>query len=329
MKKGLAWILALLLLLGAAVGCAAPAPAPEKTEVRLGLLKGPTGIGGAYLLERNAVGEANNAYTHSLFASPTDITAKIISQELDLAAVPSNLAATLYAKTNGDVKVVAVNTLGTLYLLENGDTVHSPEDLRGRTVLLSGQGATPEYALDYILDAYGLKNEVKVEFVAEHAEAAAKMTAGEADLVLLPEPNVTTVLKKAPGARIALDLDELWTAAAEKKGEAGRKLIMGCVVARTSFVEEHKAALDAFLKEYRESIEYANAHPAETGVLCEKYEIVPSAAVAEAAIPNCHIAFLEGAEMKTELSAFLGVLYGYKAQIVGGKLPDDAFYYAK
>lgn len=166
MKKGLAWILALLLLLGAAVGCAAPAPAPEKTEVRLGLLKGPTGIGGAYLLERNAVGEANSAYTHSLFASPTDITAKIISQELDLAAVPSNLAATLYAKTNGGVKVVAVNTLGTLYLLENGDTVHSPEDLRGRTVLLSGQGATPEYALDYILDAYGLKNEVKVEFVA-------------------------------------------------------------------------------------------------------------------------------------------------------------------
>ena len=88
-------------------------------------------------------------------------------------------------------------------------------------------------------------------------------------------------------------------------------------------------ALDAFLKEYKESIEYANAHPAETGVLCEKYEIVLSAAVAETAIPNCHIAFLEGAEMKTELSAFLGVLYGYKAQIVGGKLPDDAFYYAK
>ena len=47
--------------------------------------------------------------------------------------------------------MLAINTYGILYIVENGDTVNSVADLKGKTIYASGKGATPEYALRYVL----------------------------------------------------------------------------------------------------------------------------------------------------------------------------------
>lgn len=97
-------------------------------------------------------------YEVTLGADPAnDIVPKLINGELDLAAVPTNLAASLYNKTQGGVKLLALNTLGVLHILENGESVHSMADLAGaKTLYATGQGANPEYVLHYLLEQNGL-----------------------------------------------------------------------------------------------------------------------------------------------------------------------------
>ena len=68
------------------------------------------------------------ADTFELAAAPDEVSAKLVQGEVDIAAVPANLASVLYNKTNGGVQVLAVNTLGVLYIVEDGDTVQSIAD---------------------------------------------------------------------------------------------------------------------------------------------------------------------------------------------------------
>lgn len=300
----------------------------ESIQIRLAALKGPTALGMVELLEQNEQGESANQYEVTLAGAPDEITGKIISGELDVAAVPTNLASVLYNKTEGQVQLAALNTMGVLYLLEAGDTIHSVADLAGKTIYATGQGSTPEYALNLVLEKNGLTpgEDVTVTYLDEHSEIPPLLASGQAEVALLPQPFVTSVLMQNDKVRVALDLTEEWDHAVD--GESG--LTMGCVVVRKAFAEEHPEALNRFLDEYRTSVEFVNstdglAHAAE---LAEHFDIM-KAAVAQKAIPECNIVFVEGDEMQQLAGGFLQVLMDANPKSVGGKLPDEGFYYKR
>ena len=300
----------------------------EKVDINLAALSGPTALGMLDLLEKNENGEAANNYNVTIATAPDEVTGKIISGELDIAAVPTNVAATLYNKTEGQVQIAALNTMGVLYVLETGDTIQSVADLAGKTIYATGQGSTPEYALNLVLEKHGLTpgEDVEIVFAADNAEIAPLLASGEAQVALLPQPFVTSVLTQNENVRVALDLTEEWDKAVN--GESG--LTMGCVVVRKEFAEQNKEALDRFLDEYKQSVETVTseeglAHAAE---LAEHYNII-KAAVAEKAIPECNIVFVEGDEMQQIAGGFLQVLYDANPQAVGGQLPNDDFYYKR
>ena len=327
-KRTLALVTALVLVLALVAGCTAgqPGATAEKTKVNVAALNGPTGMGLAKLMDDQDKGTTKNDYSFTLAGAPDDIVAKITSGEVDIAAVPTNLAASLYNKTNGNVRLIAVNTLGVLYIVENGDTVQSVADLKGKTVYATGQGATPEYALDEILTKNGIDpdKDVTVEYKSEHSELATLVTSGQVKLALLPEPFVTNVTLKNKDVRVALDLTKEWNAANDNDKS---ELVMGVMIARKDFVEQNPQALKDFLAEYKTSTEYVNANVEEAAALIEKYGILPSAEVAEKALPNCNIVFTDGQAMKEQVAPFLKVLYDANPKSVGGKLPDDAFYF--
>ncbi len=294
------------------------APA-EKAAVKLGLLKGPTGMGAAYLLQQNADGKALNDYTLTLAGAVDQIQAGLLNGELDIAAVPANMAAVLYAKTEGKVKMLAVNTLGVLYIMSTDENVKTVEDLAGKKILSAGQGTTTEYVLNYLLNAHNVTN-AEIEFAAEHAEVLTRAKAGEFDTVLLPEPFVTQMKGADAGFSTVLDLTKEWEAL------GNGLLTMGCIAVRAEFAEAHPDAVAAFLQDYEESISYVNANVEEAAGLIEKFEIA-AAAVAKAALPHCNITFMAGEDMKTNVSAYLAVLAEANPQSVGGALPGDDFYY--
>lgn len=291
----------------------------EKTNINIGLLKGPTGMGAAYMLQKNADGNARNAYTLTLAGAVDQIQSGLINGELDIAAVPTNMAAVLNAKTEGKVKILAVNTLGVLYIMSSRDDIASVEDLAGKTVLSAGQGTTTEYVLNYLLEKHGV-TDCTVEFAAEHAEVLTQAKSGAYDTVLLPEPFVTQMKGADAGFATVLDLTHEWEAL------GNGLLTMGCIAVRTEFAENNPDAVRHFLADYAESIEYVNAHTEEAAQLIEQFEIA-GAAVAKAALPNCNITFMEAYNMRDNVSKYLKILAEFNPQSVGGAVPSDDFYY--
>jgi len=321
MKKALALVLAAILCLFAFAGCQKE-ETPE--SVRIFALKGPTGMGMSKMIsDSTADGEESN-YTFTIAASPEELSAEIINGTYDIAAVPTNLAAVLYNKTEGALMIGAVNTLGVLYVLENGNTVQSISDLNGKTIYATGQASTPEYVLDYILDANGI--ECEVIYLTEHAELATQMAAGGVVLGMLPVPNVTSVMAQNPDVRIALNLTEEWEKAAQKNGDDGA-LYQGCVVIRREFAKTYPNAVKKFLEEYKASVEFVNGNPTEASQIIADCGIIPAAGVALKALPDANIVFIPGDEMAEGLRGFFEVLFASNPKSVGGKVPDDAIFY--
>jgi len=287
-------------------------------KIKIGVLAGPTGMGMAKLMKDAETGESN--YSFELFSAPTDVTGLLVNKELDIAALPTNLASALYNKTNGEVILLAVNTLGVLYVLEKGDTVHSVNDLEGKKIYSSGQSSVPQYALDYVLKQSNISCEV--EYFATHQELATQALSGNADIILLPEPMVSTVLAKNSDFRIALDFNSVWEDACDRKA----LLAMGCLAVRKEFYESNRSAVEGFLKEYKASVEFVNNNSEQAAEYIAELKIVPAAAIALKAIPNSKIVFINGDEMKAKVNEFLQILYESDKTSIGGNIPKDDFY---
>ena len=293
----------------------------QSISMRVAGLAGPTGIGLVNLMKSQDNKTAKNDYTFSVVSDPTEIVAGMTNGSYDIAACPVNLASTLYNKLQGNIQVLSVNTKGVLYILENGNTINSLSDLAGKKLYATGQGSTPEYILNYLLENSGITDKVTVEYVASHDELATLAASGKATISMLPEPKVTAALAKNQELRIALNLTE------EFEKISGKTLIQGVVIAKKDFVEKNPEAVKMFLKEYETSINAANNDIETTSALCEQYGIIPKAAIAKRAIPNCNIAYIDGADMKASVSANLQIFFDANPKSIGGKLPSDDFYF--
>ena len=269
-------------------------------------------------------GKASQHYDLQLYGAADEIVPKLIKGELDMAAIPANLAATLYQKTNGGIQVMAVNTLGVLYVVEKGDSVHSFADLKGRTILSTGKGTTPEYVLRYLLTKNGLDpdKDVKIEYYSEASEVTAQMASTQDAIAVLPQPYVTAAGLKDDTLRVALDLTAEWDKVADTQ------LITGVTVVRKAYAEEHPDVVAAFLADYAQSVNAANTDLDGTAALCEEQGVVAKAAIAKKALPNCNIVCLTGEELKADVSGYLQVLYDADPAAVGGTLPGEDFYWA-
>lgn len=302
---------------------AASSQAAGSSAIRIAGLKGPTSMGLVKLMNDSEEGKASNSYEFTMAAAADEITPKLIKGDLDMAAVPANLASVLYSKTQGKVVVLNVNTLGVTYIVENGKAINSVADLKGKTIYGTGKGSIPEYALRFVLKKNGLDpdKDVKLEWKSEPTEVVALMKQQKDVVAMLPQPFVTVAAGQVENYRVALSITDEWA-----KQDKESKFITGVMVARKDFVEQNKDKVASFLKEYEASIKYANENVEDAAKLVEKYDIV-KAAVAKNALPKCNITFIAGDEMKSALSGFYKALFDLAPESVGGALPNEDIYY--
>ncbi len=341
MKKLISLILAAVMLLSLAACAkeeAAPATeAPVVTEavaettaapeteapavpVNVMVLNGTTGFGMANLMDATANSQASQDYNVSVETDASNIVAALANGSVDIAALPTNAAATVYNKTQGKVQVLALNTLGVLYLVTDGSvTVESMADLAGQTVYAPAQN--PSFIFQHIVEANGLTDVTIDNTYAQPADLNTAVAAGEVSIAVLPEPMVTVAKSKNPNLVVALDLTAEW----DKIAPAG-SLVQGCVVVRKAFAEENPDAVKTFLAEYGASIEALTTDIEGTAAKIEATGIFTKAAVAAKAIPNCNVCFITGEEMQTALAEFLTIMHGVAPASVGGSIPADDFY---
>ena len=289
----------------------------EDAKVRVGALKGPTTIGIIGMMAEDFAGEGSYEFTIATQAS--ELMAQMISKDLDIALIPANAAATLYNKTKGAVEVIDINTLGVLYCVTGDESIKSVKDLAGKTVVLTGQGTTPEYSLRYLLTKNGV--DAELEFKSEATEVVSALSADPTLVGVLPQPFATAALAKNDALHSAFSLSDEWDAVSD-----GSRLVTGVTVVRREFLEEHADAVKAFLADHHTSADKAVSDVTATAEMVVAKEIIAAQPVAEKAIPLCNIVCIDGEEMKTVLSGYLEVLYNEDAASVGGALPGDDFY---
>lgn len=294
--------------------------APAAEPVNVMVLNGTTGFGMANLMDAAANGEASQTYNFTVETDASNIVAALANGSADIAALPTNAAATVYNKTQGGVQILALNTLGVLYLVTDGSvTIESMADLAGQTVYVPAQN--PTFIFQHICQANGLTDVTIDNTYAQPADLNTAAAAGEVSIAVLPEPMVTVARSKNADLTVALDLTEEW----DKVSPAG-SLVQGCVVVRKAFAEENPAAVAAFLEEYGASIEALTADIEGTAAKIEAQGIFTKAAVAAKAIPNCNVCFITGAEMQSAMAEFLNIMFEVAPASVGGAIPGDDFY---
>ena len=303
---------------------------PAQTATfRIAGMKGPTTMGMTKMMKDAEANNADETYTGNvynveMFGTAAEINPLLIQGQLDVAAVPANVAATLYNKTAGEVQVVAVNTLGVLYMVQIGDEISSIRDLKGKTIYTTGKGTTPEYTLRYILSKNGIDpdKDVTVEYKSEATEVGALLAAAEGNMVaMLPQPYVTGVMAQNENVKVCLDMTEEWGKISDQQ------LITGTLVARKAFIEENKEAFGVFLADYAASTDYVTANVDEAAAWIAEYGIVAKEPLAKKALPQCNITCVTGAEMKALVENYCAVLADMNPASVGGAVPAEDFYY--
>lgn len=296
----------------------------DRTQVDFMVLSGPTGVGAAKLLSDNDAGTTLNDYNAEVVTENGQIQTALTSGEVDIAAIATNVAANLAAQSDGSIQMLAVNTLGVLYILDKNVGITSLADLSGKTIYATGKGANPEYILNYLLTQNGVDptTDVTIEWLTAE-EVSAKMISSDSAVCMLPVPAATALMAKDSAVKQAISLSDAW----DELGNGS--LAMGCVVARTEFIEENPQAVADFLTEYEASINYMKdeANLDTASELVAQYKITPSAAIAAAAIPQCNLTFASGQEMKDLVEGYFSVLFQANPASIGGRMPYDSFYY--
>lgn len=291
-------------------------------DISVAYMTGPTGVGMVKLNADSDEKKTENNYTFKVAATADEFKADFLAKKINIASVPTNLAAALYNATGGKVRILAVNTYGVLSIIENGNSITSIKDLKGKTLYATGKGQNPEYILKYILEKNNIdsENDLTIKFV-DSKELTAKIISGEAQIAMAPEPAASTVLTKNDKLNRVLSINDEWAKISDSK------LMMGCVIALDSYVQENPKAVEKFLSEYEKSVNFATENIDKTAEYCEKYGVAASAAIAKKAIPNCNLCFVTGTQMKDNVNAYINVLFDADAKSIGGKLPADDIYY--
>ncbi|MDL2302225.1 ABC transporter substrate-binding protein [Lachnospiraceae bacterium OttesenSCG-928-D06] len=308
-------ILTLILL----TGCAQGEKAENNVPIRIASLKGPTSMGLLFMKEDTSI------YSFQMATTVDEILPLMMKEELDIALLPANVAAILYDKMEGGITVTHINTLGVLYMVSEDDSIKQVEDLRGKTIYLTGKGTTPDYVLRYILSENGLEEtEYTLEYKSEATEVAAILLEEEDAIGLLPQPFVTAACVQNPSLHIVMDLNEQWDL---RKGSEGSSMVTGVTVVRTAFLEENEEAVRSFMEQHKNSSQAINTDVEKGAKRCVEEGIIANEVIAEKAIPECNITYIDGMEMKKALSNYLKVIGEQNIESIGGSIPKDDFYY--
>ena len=267
---------------------------------------------------------AKMAY-ESIVATDT-LAPKLISGEADFAIVPSNLAIKVYNK-GAAYQYAGATVWGVLYLAAAEDTIKDWADLKGKTVTLVGRGLTPDLIFRYLLTKNGLTpdTDVTFEYVAGATELAPLFLSGKAEIALLPEPMLTQVLTKKPETKVVFDIQAEW-----KKATGGEDSYpQTAVLVKKEVAENYPNLTQAFLEKLAESVDFANKNPQAVGAYMEEISDNWKAAVVSKAIPRCNLAYKDGADTREALETYYTELMSFGAENIGGKMPDEAFYYQK
>jgi len=290
-------------------------------------LIGPSGVGMAYLFSNHPDLGTATAVSLEAEASVDILLPKLINGDIDIGILPPNVAAKLYNLDGKSIVAGAVVGNGMLSLVTRDSSIRTMADLAGKKVSVAGQGSTPEYVFRALLEKAGLKKDsVTLDYSIPTPELAAALVSGRISYAVLPEPFATLAVMNGADGSVpiirAIRLRDAW-----KESDLGSDFPMTVCVIRKAYAERHPSTVRKFLAAYKASIEWTVAHPAESGAMVEAANLGLKAPVVTKAIPSSNYVYIPADEGRDSIESLLSVFLGFSPESIGGRLPDDGFYF--
>ena len=348
MKKKFIITIALTLIMAlsvtvALVGCenngddTGDGTTPETVTVNVVVPDGSPAIAIAKLVSEKPT-FAGYDIKYSIVEGVTQISAAILNDTANIAIAPLNLGATMYNKGMG-VKLVTTNVQGSLYMVgknmpEGATTAEKLASLKGKVVYNIGQGATPDLTFKYILDHFGIEyaegdtataGVVTLNYVNTGSELIPLLKQGKAEYGIMGEPAVTKANANA-GTSTVFDIQALWQ---EATGSATAGFPQAGVFVKDSLLtSEHAAFIEWFITKLTENDEWAPANAETVSSALTSAGSTSLAGLTSATIAACNLDTIKAADAKAAVNTYLKVLFDFNKATVGGKMPDDNFFYA-
>lgn len=297
----------------------------QAEKLRVGVLSGPSCIPVAYMME-NTKRLNSIVVNYENFSDPQALLPKMIKKEIDIGFLPVNVAAKVYNSSNKAIICCGVTGNGNISLITTDKNIKRFSDVKGHTVSVAGQGATPDYMFRYLLEQNSVdinQDGITLDYSTPNAQIAAQLISGKTRYAVVPEPFVTVAKSKSKNVTAPLNFQKEYEAVRGKD----QTYPLTVMVVRKAFAEENKDVLNEFLKIYESSYKWTVKNPVNAGKLSEKYNLGLTAAVVTQAIPESNYTFVPAQMAKQQIETLLSIFNTYDPASYGGIIPGNDFYY--
>ncbi|WDV44447.1 stalk domain-containing protein [Clostridiaceae bacterium M8S5] len=297
---------------------------PEKVDVNVNYLGGPSAISLIKMLKDKPYLGKNVNVNYEMLKQVSLIQANMLNKKADFIVAPTNLGANIYNKTKGEYILADVYSWGVLYL-SSTEEIKDFSGLKGKEIYLIGKTGTPGIVFNKLLQLNGLdpEKDVKLIYLSSPQELAMYMISGKAKTAVLPEPVQTQVLMKNKKVKVVMNIQEEWG----KKYDSKLGFPQSSIFVKKEFLDAHRDIVKSFLREHKNSIKWVNENNAQAGLAGKELGIMPSEKIIEKSIPRCNLKYVDAKDAKAAVKEFLNTILSFNPKSIGGKLPDDGFYY--
>lgn len=311
----------ILLSLGC-IACKESAVKGKYDGLTLASLNGPSSMALIKLID-SLDSDSHAGLKADILDEPLLVRKMMLEGSADFAILPTTMAAILYNK-GLDYRLIAIPVWGSLYLFGADTTIGGWEDLRGKRVNVMARGMTPDVLFRYLLEKNGIRPEADIVLdysYPTHIELANAVAAGQAELAVLSEPLVSMVAAKNINIHPILDLNTEW------ERTTGIAMAQTALLAKGHIIRDNPELVERVIDACRKSVEWVNTNPDSAASLIVGYGILPDVQTAMASIPRSHMDFKSAGDISAEIEAYLSIFFNMEPDIIGGKIPDEAFIY--
>ncbi len=283
------------------------------------------------MVETDALADITDILKFEIWKNPDQLRTLALNGKTDFIATPTNVAANLYNR-GADIRLLNVSIWGVLWMVSREQGLQTLADFKGKEIAMPFRGDMPDLIFTELAEQQGLdpKKDFKLRYVANPLNAMQLLILRRVDHALLAEPAVSMALYKTKTFPAKLVAPDLYRSVDLQK-EWGRLLKREAKIPQAGMAVINKK-LDAhvirrFNEEYEKATKWCLDHPDEAGeMVAKRIPMLLPEAVSEA-IKVSQFNHVSAKDAREELEYFFTLLHKRTPALIGGKLPDDGFYY--
>ena len=284
-----------------------------------------------HMVETGALKELAEKVEFVTWKDPDQLRVLALGNKADFVAMPSNVAANLYNRGQ-PLKLLNISTWGVLWMVSRDPSLKTLADFRGKEIAMPFRADMPDIVFGLIAEKSGLdpKKDFRLRYVASPLDAMQLLIGRQVEHALLAEPAVSMALRKtksfpvsviAPELHRSVDLQQAWGQLMKQEARIPQAgvAVVGKALGDQALQEKIMAA-------YEKSLLWCQKNALACGeMVAKRIDLLTPQAVADS-LAVSQTRHVSAVAAQTELEFFFQQLLARNPALVGGKLPDAAFY---